>query len=264
MSRQNPPPARNDSSMVLLENQAESKEPSVVQAGEQTPVKVQKEIVYAPVAGKRVDETTVNFKYYNSFNYSLLSTDKSNLQLTLGITSANPGEGKTLVASNLALSLTLGFGRKAVVVDLNIHRPRLHEVFGVPVGPGLIDALQNGFVHVSWTQVENLAVLPSGTWRTRHAAGDHGGSLPPIGLEHMASFGEVIRSLEQSFDFVVVDMPSINSRNFPILFANQLDGLIVVIDAEKTKKEDIEKMFQQVNEQQVLGFVFNRVRDGKA
>lgn len=84
---------------------------------------------------------------------------------------------------------------------------------------------------------------------------------PAFGLEQLSAFLDVLYSLEQEFEFVVVDMPAINTGNFPILFASRLNGLIVVVDTRKTSRQELDKMFRQVNQHQVLGFVFNRVRD---
>ena len=83
----------------------------------------------------------------------------------------------------------------------------------------------------------------------------------PVGVEHTMTFGDVIYSLEQEFDFVIVDMPAMKAREFPILFVNYFDGVLVVIETGKTKRQDIDKVFQQLNKNQVLGFVFNRVKD---
>lgn len=245
----------------MTDDHVTAKELPVVKPKEHGLVRVPKSILFHPTNGRRIDNDVVNFRYYNSFNYSLLSKEKSNFRLTLGVTSPNPREGKTLVASNLAVSLTLGYRKRTVLVDLNIARPRLHEVFGTPTGPGLIDALHDGPVNLVRTQIEHLVVLPTGTVKGRRHNGEYVNSQSLVGLEYLGAFGDVIYSLEQEFEFVIVDMPSINTRDFPILFANQLDGLIVVVDVGRTKREDLEKMFRQVSERQVLGFVYNRVTD---
>ena len=84
-----------------------------------------------------------------------------------------------------------------------------------------------------------------------------------LGLGDMAAFAEVIYSLKQEYEFVIVDMPAINTGHFPILFANRLSGLLVVVDTSRTRRNDIDKLFRQISEHQVLGFVFNRVKDGE-
>lgn len=128
--------------------------------------------------------------------------------------------------------------------------PRVHEVFGAPLNPGLGESLDNGAIYVTHTSIDDLWVLSAGT-----QAGN------PIGLGDLAAFRHVIWSLEQEFEFVVVDMPSLSSKGFPILFANQLNGVLVVIDTRKTKRRDTDRVFRQLHEEQVVGFVMNRINE---
>jgi Mrp family chromosome partitioning ATPase len=218
-------------------------------------------IIVNPFSSHYVDKSIVSFHYYNSFNYSLLADQKNDLHLTIGVTSANRGEGKTLTASNLAVSLTLGYQRKTVLVDLNLQVPRVHQVFGSPVGPGLSEALDGGGIHVSPTSIGNLSVLTAGYPPNGPADGRRKRGDTPLGVEQTATFGAVIRALQEEFDFIIVDMPAMSVRAFPILFVNHLDGVFVVVEAGRTKRRDVEKMFQRLNKNQVLGFVFNRVKD---
>jgi Mrp family chromosome partitioning ATPase len=232
-------------------------------------VRLVKPIVVNSDGSRHVDTRVVAFQYYNCFNYTLLAKDHAGINLAVGITSPNPGEGKTLVASNLAVSLAIANQRETVLVDLNIRNSRLHSIFGTKPSPGLIEALSDGAIHVSETKIKHLYVLAAGNvrgnpWsaeRLAPVAGASKGSVsrPSVGLEHLAAFRDVIYSLKQEFEFVIVDMPSIHERRFPILFTNQLDGLVVVIDARKTKHGDVDAMFHRLNKSQVMGFVFNRV-----
>src|ERR1041384_7387775 len=85
-------------------------------------VRMPKTIIVSEHPPEQVDSAIVAFDYYNCFNYSLLAGDQRNINLTVGITSSSPGEGKTLVASNLAVSLALGYERETVLVDLNLEK----------------------------------------------------------------------------------------------------------------------------------------------
>jgi Mrp family chromosome partitioning ATPase len=235
-------------------------------------VRVIKTIVINPEIGRSVDEQVIKFQYYNSFNYSFLSRDQDSVSMTLGITSPNPGEGKTLVACNLAVSLAMGSRKKTVLVDLNVYNPCLHRVFGTERGPGLAEALRGGNIHVTQTQIDNLCVLTADNFvsvQDGKVASPPFSSFatqplvhPALSLDQLASFRDTIYSLEQEFEFVIVDMPSLNTQGFPVLYANQLNGLVVVVNTGATKKEEINGIFHQINERQVLGFVFNRFTDG--
>ena len=212
-------------------------------------------ITAPPLRG--IDASIVAFQYYNCFNYSILSGHRSKVQLTVGITSPNRGEGKTLTASNLSMSLTLGYRKKTVLVDLNFQSPRVHEIFGTTPGPGLIEALEGEPLRVSSTRVQNLHVLTAGNVDRRRT----GSRRHPVGIERTAEFSEIIAALRREFSFVIVDMPSINNRDFPILFVDPLDGVLVVTEPGKTRRRDIARMFRHLHRNQVLGFIFNRVRE---
>lgn len=214
----------------------------------------------------QIDKTMVSFPFYNAFNYSLLAKDNPNVRLTIGITSANPGEGKTLVAANLAVSLAMAYRRKTILIDFNLQAPRLHEVFGAPLSPGFFEALNHTSIYVASTPFEHLFVLSggdcSGGCDAPRSQRRQGSAEPVVGLDKLDDFLQVLSSLEREFQFVIMDMPSINTQDFPILFAGQLNGVVVVVDTSVTRRQDIDKMFLHLNEQQVLGFVYNRIRNG--
>jgi protein-tyrosine kinase len=221
-----------------------------------------------------IDTSVVSATYYNAFNYALLSQEHAGLNLTVGITSANPGEGKTLIASNFAVSLATANLRDTVVVDLNVTAPRLHSVFGTKLSPGLFEAVMPGAgdIHISPTRINHLHVLPAGTgmgmssWtesiggprRDGGASDDAVPRVPTLGIEHVSLFRDVILTLKEKFEFVIVDVPSLNGPSVPLLLSHQIDGLLVVVNANRTHKEDLEKMIRRLNDGQVLGFVYNR------
>lgn len=79
-----------------------------------------------------------------------------------------------------------------------------------------------------------------------------------IGLEYLSDFHNLLYSLEKEFDIVIVDLPSIRDSGIPSLFAKQLDGIVVVVNAGKTKKADLDQVLFHLNANNVIGFVFNR------
>jgi Mrp family chromosome partitioning ATPase len=218
--------------------------------GENKLIRLAKTIIIISDGAGEIDGQIVAPQYYNCFNYSLLPQEQTEVKLVLGITSPNPKEGKTLVASNLAVALAMSQQRKTVLVDLNIQEPHIHKVFGASLSPGLVEAFTDVRIYVSATEIKDLYILPAG-----------GGMARPLGLDQLSFFRDVIYSLAQEFDFVIVDMPSMNVPGFPILFANHLNGLFVVLNVGKTKRADVDRMFRLLNEGQVYGFVFNRCKD---
>lgn len=234
-------------------------------------VRLLKPIVVNPERGRHIDETVVAARYYNCFNYSLISTEKTGVNLTVGITSPNQGDGKTLVASNLAVSLAVANQRETILVDFNVRSPQLHSIFGTKLSPGLSEAISDQTIPVWQTQIKHLYVLSAGNLggspilAGRAAASERssqaGISRPSIGLDQVAEFRDVIYSLKQEFDFVIVDMPVLQEPRIPMLLTHQMDGLLIVVDAQRTKQEDLDKLFLRINESQILGFVLNRASD---
>ena len=234
-------------------------------------IRLQKPVVIDSERGRHVDKNTISPRFYNCFNYSLLPSKQVDVHLAVGVTSANKGEGKTIVAANLAVSLALASQSETVLVDLNLRSPRIHSIFGTRLVPGVCGALTDPTIQVSQTQIKHLYVLPAGNvsggllfeeriaGRERKDAQDGGKSS--LSLESVLEFRDVLYSLKKEFEFVIVDMPSIHEPRVPSLISHQLDGVLVVVDANKTKHEDIERMFRHINEQRILGFVMNRATE---
>ncbi len=200
-------------------------------------------------AGESVDRNVVSYPLYNSFNYSVFFPKSHEaVKVSLGITSPGREEGKTTTVCNLAAALSMGSGRRTVVVDLNLARPRIHEVFGTPRGPGLAEALAGEDICVVPTRLENLFALPIGDARI-------------IQPSKLLAFREILASLFTEFEFVIADMPPTGSGSFPTLIANQLSGLLVVVRSRKTKRRDVSKLLRRVREEKVLGFVINGIEE---
>ena len=209
-----------------------------------------KSIVVNPEKSDFIDRDIIKKQFYNSFNFTMLPDHKPG-NLTLGITSPNKGTGKTMTASNLAVSFALGYRRKTVLVDLNIQNPCLHNIFGTSIRPGLTESYQNGSVFLSRTMLDHLYLLPVGGVRNA-----------TFEMNDIIAVRDIITSLKEEFDVVVLDMNSILPvKDFPTMFASQVDGLLVVIDTQKTKYGDVEKMFRHIKKDQTIGFVFNRMDD---
>ena len=97
------------------------------------------------------------------------------------VTSANRGEGKSTICSHLALTVARFKGKKSLIVDADLRRPRLHHVFNVPRGPGLLECLQgkiDPLESVKDTPVDNLKVIPAGAPVESPARPSH--LLPPV------------------------------------------------------------------------------------
>jgi capsular exopolysaccharide synthesis family protein len=134
------------------------------------------------------------------------------------VTSASSGEGKTTVAVNLATSLA-AMGRPTVLVDFDLRRPALHNIFDIDLDPG-VGAVLSGQVEplaaVVPTSVENLSLLPGGVWGHRGLSGRHDELVKKI-----------VDALRTSFVYVVIDagpvLPIVDTR----VLARHADGVII-------------------------------------
>ncbi len=237
-------------------------------------VRAKRQIVVNPEPARYLNSDYVGPLFYNRFNYSLLEQDDADICLAVGVTSANPREGKTLVASNLAASFALAYRRETVIVDVNARSPKLHSLFGAPLSPGLGEALNDNAIHVTHTMIRNLYVLSAGNTKFDTLASEavvlpggrnkkDGVAKASIKLEHLVVFRDVIYSLKEQFGFIIVDLPSMSEPQFPVLITNHLDGLIVVVDAGRTKHQELDHLLQRVNPKHVLGFILNRAEHSR-
>jgi len=196
----------------------------------------------------KVDLKMIALKYYNSFNFSKLADTFSKSVKTIGITSANRNDGKTLVATNMAVSLASGYKQRTLLLDMNFKHPQLHNVFGTTQFPGLNEAIADKEVRVVPTSFKNLYLMTAG----------ESSKIP--GIDQTLLLRQILTSLRNEFDFIIIDMGSIYPiEDFPIHFINEIDGLIGVIDSRKTKKADFMKIFKNLDESQFIAYVFNRV-----
>lgn len=218
---------------------------------ERSPVRLKSSVVMSSEPGTSINRKIVREEIYNALNYARLPDEYQNVKLIVGVTSAERGDGKTVTAANLAVSFALGYNKRTVLVDLNMENPFLHEVFGVNQHPGLVESFDNGSIFLSQTQIDQLYLLPSGDE-----------SNFSLGLDKILGIRQILQSLIHDFDIVVVDMNSLFPiRDFPMVLANEFDGLLLVINTQKTKYSSIERIFRHINTNQALGFVFNNVDD---
>lgn len=170
---------------------------------------------------------------------------------TLAVTSTSAGEGKTSVASNLAISMALS-GRRVLLVDSDLRRPRLHALFNVSRSPGLSD-LVAGRASVGAalreTTVKGLFVLPAGNYRES-----------PADLLDNAPFRQLIQGLSEGFDLVVLDSPPVMAVADASIIANAASAVLFVVGAGATSREVAQAAIDRLTaaQAQVIGVVLNK------
>jgi len=172
---------------------------------------------------------------------------------TLLVTSANPGEGKTTTAANLALVMAQA-GKRVIAVDSDLRRPALHRFFGVGNGTGLTTLLLSEGPELDGclkpTAFENLWVLPSGP-------------QPPNPSELLGSrrFESVLQSLKQSADVIVMDSPPTLAVADASILASRVDGTLLVVDSGRTRAGSVQRAKEALSRAKtnLLGAVLNKL-----
>lgn len=171
------------------------------------------------------------------------------------VTSSLPGEGKSAIATNLALVLSQSSAR-VLIIDADLRRPSLHDYLGIEGGAGLTSVL------IGEAALEDVA-QPIGSDGLEALSS---GPIPPnpselLGSERMRDLLEVAAS---RYDFVVVDTAPLLAVTDAAVLSRLVGGTIVVAQSERVKKpqlaESLEKL--RVVEANVLGVLLNRVRPG--
>jgi protein-tyrosine kinase len=169
------------------------------------------------------------------------------------VSSATPGEGKTLTTLNLAITCAKLQGQKVLLVDADLRTRGLSRLLGVSDSPGLFEVLQ-GEVPVEsavlLTNIPNLCFISGGQGSERFPEAFAG-----------ERWKEVMGSLCESFKTILVDTPPIIPLADSELIAAGCDGILLVVRALKTNREVLRKAVKQVDTKKVLGVVFN---DAKA
>lgn len=167
------------------------------------------------------------------------------------VTSPGPGDGKTLISSNLALSLAKGVDCRVLLVDCDLRRPSVHRFLGLPNEdqPGLNEYLtgQVSLEKAVWRfGGTSLHVLTSGP-------------IPDNPSELLGSrrMERTLRYLTDQFDHVVLDAPPLNPVADPAILIPLADGVLTVVRYGQTGRVGLTKALEAIPEDKALGFVFN-------
>lgn len=189
---------------------------------------------------------------YRSLRTALLLSSARELK-AIAVTSAVAGEGKTATASNLAVVLAQ-LGRQVLLVDCDLRKPRLHQVFRVSNRSGLVNQLtatadpESVFLP---TEVPNLWLTPSGP-------------IPPNPSELLSSdrMRDWLKAMRARFDFVVIDTPPTLAVTDATIIGLLADGVVLTLRSGKVTREEARLCRDRLRQSgvRILGAVLNRYR----
>lgn len=196
------------------------------------------------------DPRSTSAEAFRTLRTNLMFSQAVQEMRTLVVTSASPGEGKTVTAANLAVAFAQQ-GMRVLLVDCDLRRGRLHRVFGMSREPGMSDFVLGYEDEEKVTRastVPGLYVIPTG-------------KLPPnpaemLGGQHAA---DKFKALTEGYDLVIVDTPPLLAASDAAILATLADGVIMVLRAGATESAAAQQAMQQLQSlgARVVGAVLN-------
>ena len=167
------------------------------------------------------------------------------------VTSTAPGEGKTMVSSNLATALAQA-DQRTLIIDCDMRRPRIHEVFGGPQEPGVSNVLVGTSelsAVIRKTDTPNLSQMSAG-------------HIPPNPAELLGSsrFKELVQKLRGQYDWIIIDAPPVMAVTDAAVIGNHATGVVFVVGAEMTSRRHAAVAIEQLMaaKARFIGAVLNR------
>ena len=187
---------------------------------------------------------------YKSLRTNVIFSLPDSESKCIGVTSATKGEGKSSTALNLALSFSQ-IGKKVLLIDCDMRLPTIAAKLGISGVPGLSNVLvQNGTIESALRRIDgmDITILPSGT-------------IPPdptylLESNRMATLLEILRKY---FEYIIVDLPPVNSVTDTAILAKRLDGLLLVVRHDVAEYREVNAMLNQLRlaDAKILGMVYN-------
>lgn len=165
------------------------------------------------------------------------------------VASAVPGEGKTLTATNLALTFSESYRRSVLLIDADLRRPSVHALFDIPNVCGLRDALQDDAgLGRPLQATPTLSILTAGR-------------PDPDPMSGLTSnrMRDLVQRAAAEFDWVVIDTPPITLMPDAKLLAEMADVALLVIHAGSTPHRLVQRAVDALGRNRILGVVLNRV-----
>jgi exopolysaccharide/PEP-CTERM locus tyrosine autokinase len=171
----------------------------------------------------------------------------------LAVTSPGTGEGKSLTALNLAISMAMEIGHTVLLVDANLRHPSLHEHLGLPGDRGLSDYLLEDTplseLFLRPNGIDYLTLLPGGRALQNSAE-----------MLNSPKMSRLVTELKSRYAgrIVVFDLPPVLNAADAMAFAPYVDATLLVVEEGKTKRKEIQHTLELLSGTNVLGTVLNK------
>jgi protein-tyrosine kinase len=181
-----------------------------------------------------LDPGSVAAEAYRTLRTNLLYALVDNPPKVIVISSPGAREGKSTVCANMGVVLAQADNR-TLLLDCDLRRPMLHKFFGLRNSQGVVDVVVGASdIHDVWQEpLPNLKVVTAGL-------------IPPNPTELLSSsrFAQFLNKASQEFDYVLVDAPPAGPVSDPAIIGAQADGVLLVLDAQSTRKGALRCRFE--------------------
>ena len=173
----------------------------------------------------------------------------------IGIVSANRGDGKSSIASNLSISLSQ-INKRVILIDCDMRLPTIAQKFEIESNPGLSNLLSGDidYIPIVHDEKRNIDIIPAG-------------NLPPDSTTLISSseMKTLIEELKKDHDYIVFDFPPINIVSDAVIMSNLIDGYLVVIRHGASEFQMINETIRQMRfaDAKIIGFVYNGKNEEK-
>lgn len=200
-------------------------------------------------------EATPCLDAYKVLRTQVLQRMQQNGWNALAITSPGHGEGKTVTAVNLAVSLAREVDMTVLLVDADLRKPHLHRFFGIASEPGLSDHLMAN------TPIEEVLVHPN----IGHFIVLPGGKPLLNSSEMLASrkMADMVHELKSRYPsrYIIFDLPPLLNAADVLAFSPHVDAALLVIEDARTSRDDVVRAAQLLGSAHLLGTVLNKCRE---
>lgn len=190
---------------------------------------------------------------YRSLRTHVLHKSQRQKLQSIVVASMNPSEGKSVTALNLSWLLAQTDGVRCLIIDSDLRMPSLGDYLGIETDKGLSDILiGDATLKESIIKLEpaGLHILPGGDARSDVAE-----------LISGPKFKELLREAREMFDYVIIDAPPLGIFTDATVLINHADGALLVVRANRTKYNTLDRVLEQLPKDRMLGVVLNQSED---
>jgi len=196
------------------------------------------------------DTSSQTLERFKLLRAKLLLSNLGGQVRTIMVTSAQPLDGKSIVSANLAATIAGGIYDYSLLVDCDLRKPNLHQLFGLQTNKGLREYLDEGSSLASClqkTSMPKLTLLPSGR--------------PPINPSELISSEKMKLLIEEmkcryQDRYIILDTPPATFAAEVGFLANIVDGILLVVRSGKTRSDQLTKAIKNIGSDKILGLIF--------